>query len=187
MWFSLGEPVPVDQVQNFLRFLQQKYLSDLPPGHLTSWPALDGGLPPQLSALPLPPALDASSGKWSAFIEPGLGSMFIEEPGLEMAPNEDRQADLLADLRSIRRDEFLTALKSLAAQSGTTDTSSAKKEEAQPAGAALVPPRTGLSPGGGFTDPKQFLLAVMNDPAACAEHRIEAAKALLPYFHKEQH
>ncbi len=43
-------------------------------------------------------------------------------------------------------------------------------------------PHAGLAVGGGFVDPKSFLLAVMNDPGATAEHRIEAAKALLPYF-----
>ena len=43
-------------------------------------------------------------------------------------------------------------------------------------------PHGGLDVGGGYVDPKSFLLAVMNDPGAAAEHRIEAAKALLPYF-----
>ncbi len=45
---------------------------------------------------------------------------------------------------------------------------------------------SGLNLAGAFTDPKTFLLAVMNDPAACVEHRIDAAKALLPYFHDER-
>jgi hypothetical protein len=31
-----------------------------------------------------------------------------------------------------------------------------------------------------FTDPKSFLLAVMNDPSATLVQRIKAAKALLP-------
>lgn len=45
-------------------------------------------------------------------------------------------------------------------------------------------PRSRLSVGGNFSDPKSFLLAVMNDPSASASQRIKAAKALLPYFEK---
>ncbi|NTV11175.1 MAG: terminase small subunit, partial [Zoogloea sp.] len=41
-----------------------------------------------------------------------------------------------------------------------------------------------LDVAGHFDDPKGFLLAVMNDPSAGAGLRIEAAKALLPYFHR---
>jgi hypothetical protein len=36
-------------------------------------------------------------------------------------------------------------------------------------------------------DPKRFLLAVMNDPATDMPLRIEAAKALLPYFERAFH
>lgn len=40
------------------------------------------------------------------------------------------------------------------------------------------PPRT-------YSDPKDFLLAVMNDQASPIDIRIEAAAALMPYFHTE--
>lgn len=36
-----------------------------------------------------------------------------------------------------------------------------------------------------FGDPKDFLLAVMNDQASPIDIRIEAAAALMPYFHTE--
>lgn len=38
---------------------------------------------------------------------------------------------------------------------------------------------------GPFNDPKEFLLAVMNDLLAPTDIRIEAAQALMPYFHTE--
>ncbi|MQA39023.1 terminase small subunit [Rugamonas aquatica] len=35
------------------------------------------------------------------------------------------------------------------------------------------------------SDPKNFLLVAMNDPAAPAKLRVEAAKALMPFMHKK--
>gem|GEM_PF-1511358 len=35
-----------------------------------------------------------------------------------------------------------------------------------------------------FSDPLEFLLAVMNDESAEVAHRLEAASALMPYFHE---
>jgi phage terminase small subunit len=35
----------------------------------------------------------------------------------------------------------------------------------------------------GEQDPKAFLLSVMNDPGMDGRHRLEAAKALLPFMH----
>lgn len=135
----------------------------------------------------LVPALDRVSGRWSAFIDPGLGSMFIDEAGLATPPNLDAQADLLARLQRITTADFAAALKLLdspanAAGDGeaaagvvsadTVATARGKRDEA----------RARLAIGGGFTDPTRFLLAVMNDPSASAKQRIRAAKALLPYF-----
>ena len=171
LWFSLAAPESVDSVRDFLSSLCRKYLADVPPALLECASA------PDLAALP--PAPDAVSGKWSAFIEPSLGSVFVDEPGLEMAPNADRQADLLASLRSIRREDFQGALARLAPPA---DAASEVEERVRaPSGSG-----SGLNLAGAFTDPKTFLLAVMNDPAACVEHRIEAAKALLPYFQDER-
>jgi hypothetical protein len=36
-----------------------------------------------------------------------------------------------------------------------------------------------------FTDPKDYLLSVVNDCAAPATDRIDAAATLMPYFHAE--
>lgn len=35
-----------------------------------------------------------------------MGSMFVDEPGLEMDPNWDRQADLLMGLESVKVGDF---------------------------------------------------------------------------------
>lgn len=40
-----------------------------------------------------------------------------------------------------------------------------------------------MSLTGMFSDPKQFLLAVMNDATEDAKVRVDAAKTLIPYFH----
>ncbi len=186
LWFSFGEPIPIKQAHGFLHLLCNQYLSDMPPGHLGLWPDELVASPAESRPLIFPPALDEKSGKWSAFIDPSLGSMFVEEPGLEMAPNNDRQADLLAGFASIRRQELQSTLERLKPQAEIASGNASSEEIAQPADVALPRSPCGLNLGSGYTDPKSFLLAVMNDPAASAEHRIEAAKALLPYFDSER-
>lgn len=162
LWFPLVEPVAVDAARALLTALHREYLSDLPPGRLESWPVA-GPAFAACDPTQVPPVLDEVSGKWSAFIDADLGSMFADEPGLDMAPSDERQADLLAGIASIRREVFERALARLAPSGETAS--------ADVAGAT-------------FTDPKAFLLAVMNDPAAGLAHRIEAAKALLPWFER---
>ena len=164
LWFSFSEALAVHQARSFLLGLCKLSLGEWQPDQLAFWPEQNG-----LRQLILPPAQDKASGNWSAFIDPALGSLFVDEPGLDMAPSEARQADLLAGVESIPRDAFERALVRL----GVT------------AEAERLAPST-VTPGAAFTDPKTFLLAVMNDPTARLEHRIEAAKALLPWFERDQ-
>lgn len=166
LWFSLAEAVPPAQAAAMLRGLRQTWLSGLPDRHV--WCLPGGDEPVAIEAVP---ALHAETGKWSAFIDPSMGSMFVDESGLDMAPNLERQADMLAALRSIKPADFQRGLAHCAA--------------APSAAAAEAPPMSG-SPaftdiGGGYTDPRQFLLAVMNDPAVPARERIRAAKILLQH------
>lgn len=163
LWLSFSEALSVDQARSFLHGLCKASLGEWQPGQLEFWPEGEGVL-----ELILPPAKDEASGKWSAFIDPDLGSLFVDEPGLEMAPSEERQADLLAGVESIPPDAFERARVRL----GVT----AETERASVGAEA-----TSVA----FTDPKTFLLAVMNDPAASLDHRIEAAKALLPWFERD--
>lgn len=164
LWISLAAPVPREQGAAFLAALVRRYLGDVPAQAL----GLAPGTPP---ASPLLPPGQLENGCWSAFIDPTLGSLFRDEPWLEFPPGGEQQADLLASLKSLAPAELERALAQLqaAAPAGT------------PARAA-TPPAPGLPLAGPYDNPRDFLLALMNDPRALPEHRLEAAKALLPYF-----
>lgn len=179
LWFSLAEPVAAAQAGGFLDALRRKYLADIPVAHLALRPAAEQ------TVTKLVPALHTATGKWSAFIDPSLGAMFVDEPGLDMAPNMGRQADLLAGLKSIKTGDFQRALSALQtpAESATSPGSPPMERSSSPLGSGRT--RTGLNVGSNYSDPKSFLLAVMNDPSASARQRIKAAKALLPYFAKD--
>lgn len=168
VWLSLAEPVAAEDAAAFLEALRRRYLAELPAARLHLQP-LAGEAASRVARVP---ALDEASGKWSAFIDPSMGSMFVDGPGLEIAPNPERQADMLAAVKSIAAKDFQRAFTALAAAAEAMD-----DEAPATAGGA----RSTLALGGNFTDPKAFLLAVMNDPAASAKARIRAAKALLPY------
>jgi hypothetical protein len=164
LWFSLADPVAGNASRKFLNALRGRYLHDIPADRLRLFPAnLDAP-----AGASLAPALCAQTGKWSAFIDPGMGSMFVDEPGLDMAPNMDRQADILAGVEGIDAGAFAKALSILQARDQ----------------AVRTPAPTKTSPGNQYSNPKDFLLAVMNDPSAGVDQRIDAAKALLPYFEK---
>lgn len=190
VWFSLAEPVTLARAADFLAGLRARLLADVPDARLVLAP-----LPAGARSVRAVPALDAASGRWSAFIDPGLGGMFADEPWLDMAPGLAQQAELLAGVRSIATADFTRALACLAAAPEPDGTAVVPAMPAPmaslpfdlPARAGgdvgMPPPRPdGLGVGSGFADPRSFLLAVMNDPTARAEHRIDAAKALLPYF-----
>lgn len=182
LWFSLLEPVPVAQAAGFLEALRTHYLAAIPRHHLESFPDFDG----EPDTVPVVPAFYPELDKWSAFIDPSMGSMFAEEAGLDMAPNMDRQADILAGFRSIKADDFARAQAALQvmAEARAAPLSTGSGAAGLPAvdRAASRQAADRLSLGGDFQNPQSFLLAVMNDPAASAAHRIEAAKALLPYI-----
>ena len=112
----------------------------------------------------LVPARHAVSGKWSAFIDPSMGAMFSEGSGLEMAPNLDRQADMLAGLASIKAADFQQARRLL--QTSTVEnTPEAETGQDHP---GIDRSREMLNIDSHFTDPKTFLLAVMNNPSVSA-------------------
>ena len=167
VWFSLADLLPVAEAKSFLTALCEQYLPDISETKIALYPG------DSISLVSLVPAFQPTSGKWSAFIDPNMGSMFLDEPGLEMAPNMDRQAEMLTGLRPIKAIEFQRAMARLltlrADQAGQIETR------------AKLPAafHQGLSVEQNYQDPKSFLLAVMNDPTVSIEQRIEAAKALL--------
>lgn len=157
LWWSLAEPVDRRLAHAFLSRLIARILPELPAQHLELLPA----------TYPEVPARHPASDRWSAFIDPGMGELFIDEGGLDIPPNRDRQAELLAGVEPIRPAD-LDRILALAAPAGSTAPT-----------ATLTTAAPWLSQT--FDDPRRFLLAVMNDAALPVDLRIEAAKALLPH------
>ena len=167
LWFSLQEPVPVPQAWAFLDALRRSYLGDIAPARVTMLPALDvTSARAPLHARPVP-ALRADSGLWSSFVASDLVPMFADEPWLDVPPNPDGQAQLLAPLKSIQPAEFEQALHRLS-------------PAAVPAAPGLASNNSAQTPSS--LDPERFLLDVMNNDSLDLALRIEAAKALLPHF-----
>lgn len=165
LWFSLAIPVPASQAAAFLEALRLRYLAEVKPWRLRMAPAAagagDAGWQP-----PAVPAAQADDEHWSAFVSQDLAPMFAETPWLDTPPNPDGQAGLLATLRCTTPAAFQRALQAC----GLVATAQPPPPAAAPAPAAA----------GAQQDPRQFLLAVMNDGSAPLALRIEAAKALLP-------
>ena len=165
LWFSLLESVPVPQAAAFLDVLRRRYLGDIAPVRVAMLPALDTASDgPPLHAR-LVPALQADNSLWSAFVASDLAPMFADEPWLDMPPNPDGQAQLLAPLKSISPAEFELALQRLRSVAVPASPGPASHAAAQAAS----------------LDPRRFLLDVMNNDSLDLALRIEAAKALLPY------
>jgi hypothetical protein len=98
LWLSLADPVPAAEAQAFLELLRQTYFPEIE-------------LDPDAASAPvyLPPCLNPRSGKWAAFIHPGMGASFAEESGLDMAPPLAGQAAFLEGLDSIDTKQVVQA------------------------------------------------------------------------------
>jgi hypothetical protein len=107
LWLPLAERVPADQAREFLDLLRQAWLPDLPAVHLLP------GSEAAPAGVPLPPGLHPATGLWSVFISPGLAPSFSEEAGIDLPPNLDKQAELLARLAPVSLEEFSEALAQL--------------------------------------------------------------------------
>ena len=162
LWFSLAVPVPLAEALDVVQWLRQQYGAGLAPAQCRTWPT------PEQQHAALVPAVQSTTGHWSAFIVPGLGSMFADEPWLERQPSPDAQADLLQPLQSIRPSVWGRLV-----------------QQCQLAPRASIAVPAAPSPAG--TDAHHFLHSVMNDAAVPLPLRIEAAKALLPYSHRPYH
>ena len=127
LWLSLAAPVPVAQAQRFLEGLRD-----------TAFPDLAVAPDAATRSIALPPCRDADSGRWAAFIHPGMGASFIDEPGLEMAPPPVAQAAFLEQLDTIGLAQFSAALAGLqpAPERGLPGADSARATA--PAGGALL-------------------------------------------------
>lgn len=185
VWFSLSEPVPVAQALDFLESLRLRYLGAIAPKHINMKPQADGSATGQAQYARRVPARQAESGRWSAFVAPGLAGMFADEPWLDLAPSPDAQANLLSRVKSIQPAEFRLAQDRLRPDGAATARATGLvAAETAGVGDARLGAELALAHEG--QDPKRFLLAVMNDPATELHLRIEAAKALLPYFESDR-
>lgn len=162
VWLSLVAPVPVAEAHGFLAAVCQRFLSQVPARHVQIHPRMA-----PVGHAPLVPALQEKTGRWSAFVAPGLACMFADEPWLDVPPGDDAQAQLLCRLESISAADFDRVKREV----GVVDTLATRDAEF-----------VGVSSGAVLTetDPRRFLLSVMNDPAVDMTLRIDAAKALLP-------
>ncbi|MDP3671167.1 MAG: hypothetical protein WA191_11500 [Telluria sp.] len=102
LWLSLEVPAPTALIQKFLELLCKAY-----------FPSMELGPDAAIAPVELPPCLHQSTGKWAAFIHPGLGASFADEAGLEMAPPFAGQAALLENLHSISEAQFRHAMNVL--------------------------------------------------------------------------
>lgn len=163
LWFSLQQGCPQDEARAFFDGLKARYLSDVAA--------------PRIRCLTEPPAVPAEvkEGQWSAFVAPDLAPVFVEATWLDIPPGVEGQADLLKTLTGIAPQEWRAAMAQLApavAQDLAPRIASSSPET--PATASSFSSATG------FTDPRAFLLQVMNDATVPMALRIEAARALLP-------
>jgi hypothetical protein len=101
LWISLAAPVPNAQARQFVRRVRQAWL-----------PA--GAARGEVKMPPLPPCLDAGTGHWAAFIHPGMGASFADEPWLEVAPPALAQAAFLESVDCVTPARFADAFAALA-------------------------------------------------------------------------
>ena len=173
LWFSLVEPVPLVQAVAFLHGLRRRYLTGVKPQRVHLRP--DGSVDKATHQTPIVPARQGDAELWSAFVAPDLAAVFGDEPVLDVAPGGDAQAELLSRLLSIKPDAFEAALEQLDATATAPATAlAAPADRLKSQGLAGV----GID-ADRYTDPKLFLLDVMNDASVALALRIEAAKALI--------
>jgi hypothetical protein len=128
LWLSLEIPVPTAEAQAFLELLRNAYFPDM---ELRA-DAVSG-------PVELPPCLHPDTGKWAAFIHPGMGASFADESGLEMAPPFAGQAAFLEGLHRISEKQLLHALNLLSQSYGAALTTTAAASAAANASARLSP------------------------------------------------
>lgn len=95
LWLSLATPVPAERAQAFLERLRDAH-----------FPEVELAPDAVVAPVALPPCLHPRTRKWAAFIHPGMGASFADEPGLEVAPPLAGQAAFLEGLDSIDAARF---------------------------------------------------------------------------------
>lgn len=179
LWFSLATPVLAAQALAFVDALRLRYLADIPAHRVVLMPTLAAGPPLQVRHARLVPARQAGSGQWSAFVAQDLAPAFADEPWLDLPPNPEGQANLLARLTSLSMADFELAQQRLIAANAPAQPAPAASPAAS-AAAAGGPVSDGPTAADAGQQARRFLLDVMHNDAVALGLRIEAAKALLP-------
>ncbi len=174
LWLSLVAPVGLAQAHGFLMALCARYLPEVAPARIRLWPVADASASAGVQHAQPVPTLQGPSDVWSAFVAPDLAPVFVDTPWLDFPPSQDGQADLLARIDSITPEGWTHALACLQPVTPVQPLRQVQGHGPSPAHA----PAGYVTP---HSDPRLFLLAVMNDEAVDLALRIEAAKALLPH------
>ena len=127
LWLSLATPVAPALAQEFASLVRQAYFPDVKVA-----------AEPETTLLTLPPCRNAETGKWAAFIHPGMGASFADDSGLEMAPPLTGQVGFLESLHSIDSDQFAHALALLRGKHGAVAAVAAPVPVAPAAPAGLL-------------------------------------------------
>lgn len=188
LWLSVAQPLSVVAARQVLEALRWRYLPDVDPQRLRLWPQAGR------HADPVPAPLQPG-GPWSAFVAPDLAPMFSDECWLDLPPNTEGQADLLSRLRSVAPADWAAGMARLRPDHAATAPAASPTPPGPPtwratptaiwpatSDPALGPPPAEAHPLAQRTDasdPREFLLTVMNDDRVALALRIDAAKALL--------
>ncbi|MFY7867178.1 hypothetical protein [Roseateles sp.] len=175
LWFALAEEEMGAQAHELLQALCQVYLPEVAATRLGICGPASAA---QQAGLPLPPQLVAA-GQWSAFVAADLAPVFSEEPWLDTEPGPDAQAEVLGRLHCISRVQLDAALALLKPQLSLRPQAAQAPVMSDEQQRQKAPPKGSLAELGSETDPRRFLLRVMNDEQVALSLRIEAAKALL--------
>lgn len=163
LWFALAEEGMAGPAAELLQALCRVYLPALRLARLGLWTAtMEGRVAPAL------PPQQLAAEQWSAFVAPDLAPVFSEEPWLDTEPGAEAQADVLSRLACTGRAQLAAALLQLNGAPALTTSA-----------APTAPAAAEASHAAPDTDPRRFLLRVMNDESVTMALRIEAAKALL--------
>ena len=127
LWLSLATPVAPALAQEFVALLK-----------LECFPDVKTATEPATTLVLLPPCLNRDTGKWAAFIHPGMGASFADDSGLEMAPPLSGQVGFLESLQSIDDDQFAQALALLRSKHGAVAAAPAPMQHAMPSAAGLL-------------------------------------------------
>ena len=129
LWWGLAEPVPVGQVQSFLRLFRRAYLSEVPPEELDLRPDTDRPTKAAQAVAKLPPCLHRGSGKWAGFLPAErLKEEEAPTPWFEERPELETQAAILATAGLVPVTVFLRALDKLQRAYGAGGSGEARKE-----------------------------------------------------------